>query len=176
MRKEASTTYASRAKPEVGLWSFPEDLDAAYSTVVALSEAPTIMFKSLVELTTTLETLPRLDDLPLALAKFLRDTKWPWMFKHVRGRRASISQRLVILLAALTALSTFLTALPDEDRRSFFSGVGSFVANNPIAIISIGGFVIASIVILYTVIYWVPIGNLLKFWPRRRVGQMYETR
>src|SRR5207249_3990346 len=154
----------------------PEDLDAVYSTVVALSEGPTIRFKSLIDLTTTLETLPRPDDLPLALAKFLRDTKWPGMFKHVRGHRASTSQRLVILLAGLTALSTFLTALPDDDRRAFFSGVGSFVAANVIAIISIGGFVIASIAILYTVIYWVPLGYLRRFWPREQAGEIYETR
>ncbi len=144
----------------------PEDLDAVYSTVVALSETPSINFESLLVLTRTLATLPRIDELPLALSQFLRDTKWPGMFKHVPFKRTSSSQRAVVFLGALTALSTFLAALPDDQRRSFFGTGGSFLISNLIPILATLGIVFATFATLYAVVYSVPIGYVRRFWPK----------
>ncbi len=143
----------------------PEDFDSVYSTLVSLSETPTLNFDALVELSAHLEVLPMLDGIPGAFDAFLREMGWPGGFKRIERPEAPAYQRWVVFLAGLTALSTLLTALPEAGKLSFFTLASSFVVSNLAWFLALAGFLMAIAAIIYTLFYWVPIGYLRKFWP-----------
>ncbi len=146
---------------------YPKDLDAISSTLEALAQTTLIQSTALVDVATALEHLPTVKDLPPAFDSFLKEQEWPSGFEHVPRPRRSAHQRLVILLATLTALSTFLTALSDATRQSLFNFVGSFVTSWLIFILAGFGVVIALIALGYAVTYSVPLAWVREYWPRR---------